>query len=207
MFAPNVIWRGVVYALLMAFGKLLTGIWLLRIGFFSYFASTGKRLHRLAEQRLYARLKPSPKDQPVELRCTTRNPPTGADPRPSPNTHKDNPSEPPDLAATVPSPTPTPAPRPSNDATPATAPRSVYPGLILGSAMVARGEIGYLIASLAQSSGLLDAETFLVVVWAISLCTFVGPLATGLLIRRVKRLQAGAGAARVADPLGSWGSI
>lgn len=59
--------------------------------------------------------------------------------------------------------------------------------LLVGSAMVARGEIGFLIASLSQSSGTLVFKTrngtntqtagedvFLVIVWAVVLCTIIG---------------------------------
>jgi hypothetical protein len=80
--------------------------------------------------------------------------------------------------------------------------------------MVARGEIGYLIASLAESNGIFgeaaegsSSETYLIVVWAISLCTLVGPVCVGTLVKRVKALQkerngAGPGGR---DPLGVWG--
>lgn len=76
--------------------------------------------------------------------------------------------------------------------------------LLVGFAMVARGEIGFLIASLSQSSGTLvlkrqglvaerngngDAGTsgedvFLVIIWAVVLCTIVGPVAVGMIVRR-----------------------
>jgi hypothetical protein len=82
--------------------------------------------------------------------------------------------------------------------------------------MVARGEIGYLIASLAESNGIFgvaaegsSSETYLIVVWAISLCTLVGPVCVGTLVKRVKALQkerngAGRGGSG-RDPLGVWG--
>ena len=72
--------------------------------------------------------------------------------------------------------------------------RSFYPAAILGSAMVARGEIGFLVSSLAASNGIFDAtensaDVFLIVTWAIVLCTILGPLAVGLLLRRLRALQ------------------
>ncbi|KAK5017925.1 hypothetical protein LTR39_001275 [Cryomyces antarcticus] len=85
-------------------------------------------------------------------------------------------------------------------------PRSLYPAAILGSAMVARGEVGFLISSTAQSNGVLGSEVFLVATWAIVLCTILGPISVGLLVGRVKRLQK-----KVADmggrddALGIWG--
>lgn len=88
--------------------------------------------------------------------------------------------------------------------------------------MVARGEIGFLISALAASNGIfgakdatsepgssnLESDLYLIVTWAILLCTVVGPLALGFLARRVKRLQAErakSGTAGGEDPLGIWG--
>jgi hypothetical protein len=92
--------------------------------------------------------------------------------------------------------------------------KSLYPPFILGLAMVARGEVGYLIASIAESQGIFSSvsssdgssDIYLVVIWAISLCTLVGPIMVGTLVRRVKKLQqsreiSGSGS----DPLGVWG--
>ena len=84
---------------------------------------------------------------------------------------------------------------------------------MLGSAMVARGEIGFLISSLAESNGIFgttqggeSSDIFLVATWAILLCTIVGPISIGTMVNRVRRLQK----ARVSDtakpdPLGGWG--
>lgn len=83
--------------------------------------------------------------------------------------------------------------------------------LIVAFAMVARGEIGYLIASLSQSSGTLRFQhrdgtgieekndgIFLVIIWAVTLCTIAGPVSVGILVRRLK--------ARLSDPaaLNGW---
>jgi hypothetical protein len=82
--------------------------------------------------------------------------------------------------------------------------------------MVARGEIGFLISAMAESQGVfrrpdennLEAsELFLIVTWAIFLCTILGPLCTGLIVRRIKKLtkasEASRGGAR--NVLGVWG--
>jgi hypothetical protein len=82
--------------------------------------------------------------------------------------------------------------------------------------MVARGEIGFLISSTANSTGLFsegpsgeDSDIsliFLAVTWAIFLCTIIGPVTTGLLVKRVKRLQRGERSVNEKrDPLGKWG--
>ena len=83
--------------------------------------------------------------------------------------------------------------------------------------MMARGEIGFLIAALAESKGIFasrdetpaevdgGSSIYLVVTWAVVLCTVIGPVSVGLLVRRVKKLQRqrrelGGGE----DPLGIW---
>ncbi|KAJ1326153.1 cation:proton antiporter [Microdochium nivale] len=121
-------------------------------------------------------------------------------------------------------------------------PVSLYPAAIISSAMTARGEIGFLISAVAESKGIFSSpqaravagpppsssaggepsEMFLVATWAIVLCTIVGPLVLGILVRRVKRLEAqrrggGSGEGSAADGrpaaadrhqdyvLGAWG--
>ena len=71
--------------------------------------------------------------------------------------------------------------------------------------MVARGEIGFLIASVGEEKGVFVAATaptiekdtevvvseiYLVVIWAIMLCTIVGPIAVGILVRRMNSFPA-----------------
>lgn len=95
-------------------------------------------------------------------------------------------------------------------------PKSLYPAAILGCAMTARGEIGFLISSIAESNKIFakssdkesSSEIFLVVTWAIVLCTIIGPLAVGLIVNRVNKLQRGVekeGRVVSADVLGAWG--
>jgi hypothetical protein len=100
-------------------------------------------------------------------------------------------------------------------------PKSLYPASILGSAMVARGEIGFLVSAIAQSNGIFSSirpdsssagavqDLFLIVTWAIVLCTVIGPFTVGLIVRRVRRLQKQRkGSVQrngQADPLGIWG--
>lgn len=83
--------------------------------------------------------------------------------------------------------------------------------------MTARGEIGFLISSVAESKKIFsstqtdsgkNSEIFLVVTWAIMLCTIIGPLSLGLIVRRVRQLQQGAekdGRLVRKDVLGVWG--
>ncbi|PSR72888.1 hypothetical protein PHLCEN_2v11255 [Hermanssonia centrifuga] len=72
--------------------------------------------------------------------------------------------------------------------------RAAFPSsAFMGIAMVARGEIGLLIAQIARidsgsssanNRGLLGDEAFLVCIWAILLCTLIGPVGLGFVIRR-----------------------
>ncbi|WWD16245.1 hypothetical protein CI109_100671 [Kwoniella shandongensis] len=58
--------------------------------------------------------------------------------------------------------------------------------LFLGSAMIARGEIGLLISQIAYNTEnpLLTEDEFLIVNWGIILCTIVGPLGVGWMVKR-----------------------
>lgn len=171
MFTGSIIWRGLVYSILMALGKLICGLWLLRL--------------------------PNPVEKLQVLVRIVRG-------------KIENPRKP---AA--------PAGRslaPARSAEPSK-PLSVYPGLILGSAMVARGEIGYLISSLAEADGVFQqsevsssgepSELFLITTWAITLCTIVGPVTMGYLVERVRKLEKTASGANLqgqrANVLGVWG--
>ena len=100
-------------------------------------------------------------------------------------------------------------------------PISLYPGLILGCAMTSRGEIGYLISSLAEGQGVFSngsakraatdepSEIFLIVTWAITLCTVLGPVSMGFLVDRVRKLEGKASERSAGEDrsnvLGSWG--
>ena len=67
---------------------------------------------------------------------------------------------------------------------------SVPAAVFMGVAMVSRGEIGLLIAQLARGNGsggeerLLGGEAFSVCIWAILVCTLIGPIGTGIVVGR-----------------------
>lgn len=66
--------------------------------------------------------------------------------------------------------------------------------------MVARGEIGFLISSITESEGVFGAdkdsqtgaasELFLIVSWAIFLCTVIAPISVGLCVRQIQSKMA-----------------
>jgi hypothetical protein len=174
MFRGAVVWRGIVYASLMAVGKLFCGLWVLRFDI-NYRCGIWRR----------------DKNGKLEKEKRTKTVPTYTAVKAEQNQSS--------------------VPRP----------KSLYPAFILGSAMIARGEIGFLVSAIAQSNGIFDRahhdpasdgssqDLFLIVTWAIVLCTVIGPVGVGSIVRRVRRLQIQrndvAGNSGQADPLGIWG--
>lgn len=188
LFNPVTLWRGLVYALLMALAKFMTGVWLLRVSPPRFVAGPFEKL------RLMKKLGWSSTAAPAPVCTTSDKQPTATSS--SDEGHPQIPVEPPQK------------------------PRSLYPPAILGLAMVARGEIGFLIASVAEARGIFSlpsdqssehgiesSELYLIVIWATVLCTVLGPVAVGLCVRRVKALEreriekGGAGT----GVLGAWG--
>ncbi|GKT56506.1 sodium/hydrogen exchanger family protein [Colletotrichum tofieldiae] len=213
MFSGHIVWRGVVYTILMVASKMLCGVWLLS------FASPLQTVQRAAKKISGAGKKQSkklapgaqcagpgkdapPADREIQLQRDQRQlerdgqagdvPLQPLNPQQAGNTPK-NASPEPEM------------------------PVSVYPACILGFAMVARGEIGYLISALAESTGIFSggsdspdqpSEMFLIVTWAITLCTIIGPICVGLLVNRVKRLETQSGKGTNGgrrNVLGAWG--
>ncbi|KAI4718203.1 Sodium/hydrogen exchanger [Aureobasidium sp. EXF-10727] len=175
MFRGAIVWRGLVYTMLMILGKLACGLVLVR------FTSTSAKVQLPDGQQTTETAGPNE-------RASNQS---GTQPQtPSANSKRKRQS-------------PRKLPKP----------QSLYPSLMLGSAMVARGEIGFLISSLAESNGVFgtvegsgSSDIFLVATWAILLCTIIGPVSIGLMVKRVRRLQkARAANTAKADPLGGWG--
>ncbi|KAL4736643.1 Sodium/hydrogen exchanger family-domain-containing protein [Aspergillus similis] len=225
MFQGSVVWRGFVYAVLMTFGKMCTGLWLVRASLLSGL-TTFVRILKASLSYATSCLRRRPKSpnekppqgqrakdsEPVQDRDGTpqepsnnQSVPVGSDnQKPGESITNTNSDRPPQRE--------TDQRAPSVSSLPPK-PKSLYPASILSLAMVARGEIGYLIASLAESNGIFgknsqgSSETYLVVVWAISLCTLIGPISVGTLVKRVKTLQRQRENSNTggADPLGVWG--
>jgi Kef-type K+ transport system membrane component KefB len=145
MFQGSIVWKGIVYSILMTLGKGLVSI----VIYFDYFI------------KWFITRKPSP---PRRTASTT----TRADPQPTQQTTSKRP------------------------------PHAI--ALLVGFAMISRGEIGFLIASLSQSSGTLTLrqrngvgssssgeEIFLVIVWAVVICTIAGPIGVGIIVRKLRK--------------------
>lgn len=187
MFRGSVVWRGIVYTILMAAEKLVCGLWLVRFPLAPLKDSLG---------RVLAGLRLSSIPHIWGKKGSRINRPRAENEQ---GGHQD----------TV---TPT-----TRHTAPASKPASLHPPVILACAMTARGEIGFLISSVAESNGVFSSgqpergstsDMFLIVTWAIVLCTIFGPLGVGLSVRRVKRLEAKKNSEREGtgrDVLGVWG--
>ncbi|KAH7107268.1 Cation/H+ exchanger [Auriculariales sp. MPI-PUGE-AT-0066] len=192
MFTGPVLWRGIVYSVLMVLGKVACGVWLIRL-------PTRLRVPQRADAVAPAAV------PPTEERS---------------NTASINHSQPAcETTAKKPD-----AVHATADTAASRRSRSLYPAVILGCAMVARGEIGFLVSALAASKGIfgrpsidaggeptsanIESDIFLVVTWAIVICTMVGPIAVGIMVRRVRWLEATKAANSIdgsVNVLGEWG--
>lgn len=154
MFSGSIVWKGIVYAILMTFAKGLVGI----VIYFEHFTQWWRTKKPLNKKKNQSDNRPQSQPAPV--------------------LPQDNPE-----AQTLPD-----------------TPHVI--AMLVGLAMISRGEIGFLIASLSQSSGTLTLEAmggtgtqssgeeiFLVIVWAVVICTIVGPIGVGILIRRLRQPQ------------------
>lgn len=213
MFSGPIVWRGIVYTILMMVSKLLCGVWLLS------FASPLQSARKLAK-KISGVGKNQSKILAPGAQCAvpaTGRPESNAEPGPQ---QDQQPTEQEAQAGDISLQAlnaPEPQVAPPNASAEPEMPISVYPACILGLAMVARGEIGYLISALAESTGIFSggsgapdrpSEIFLIVTWAITLCTIIGPVCVGLFVTRVKLLElrrvkaSGEGRRNV---LGAWG--
>ncbi|KAF2488601.1 Sodium/hydrogen exchanger [Lophium mytilinum] len=184
LFAGRILWRGIVYTILMIIAKMACGLWLVRIPWPALIRNN------LRSVKLKSRLPSLPHLWGKREKSTTTTPPPPTPVVPSPQSA---------TSLSVP-------PIPPK-------PLSLYPPAILSLAMVARGEIGFLVSGLAESKGVFsptslpqDAPTdiFLITTLAIFLCTLISPLCVGLLVRRVKRLE-GRRDRGATSVLGVWG--
>lgn len=206
MFDGSVVWRGIVYTVLMMVGKFLCGIWLLRMSVASFLPAKFLpfvKHPRLQMEHFWGRAHKKPKAPRGSNSAQTSSTQANKSQEASPSSQ---------ASQEVVGQTTTAHSDPAG-----AKPRSVYPATILGCAMTARGEIGFLISSIAESKKVFSStqandgkssEIFLIVTWAIMLCTIIGPLSLGLTVRRVKQLQHGVqkqGRVIQKDVLGVWG--
>ncbi|KAK9452647.1 Sodium/hydrogen exchanger family-domain-containing protein [Dipodascopsis uninucleata] len=164
MFEGTILWKGFVYFILMTLAKMFTGLWLLDPGL-SEFLENPKKSFLIWFTKWYCAfriLAGSPNMLIQRARDTVE---MGRYLSYSGASDLRNNSKALSNAAII------------------------YPSLLLSTAMVARGEIGLLVASVAMSSGIFDnnEDIFLIVIWSILLCTIVAPICVGYLIARIKK--------------------
>ncbi|KAG6878143.1 hypothetical protein C0993_011561 [Termitomyces sp. T159_Od127] len=112
MFSARVVWQGLLYTVLMASAKFMTGAWLL-----------------LSKESFASKASPDNANPVLEITRTKA-------------------------------------------------------ALLVGFAMMARGEVAFLIASIAQSAGIFaNSEIYMVIIWAAMLCTVIGPIGTGIVVK------------------------
>ena len=192
MFSGSAVWRGFLYTMLMVIGKLACGLWLVRLGMpnlpacllprFTHSAPKGSNATALSPSKRTEN-EADPGEVDVKMQPAPQQVSSAANVGANSN-------------------------QAHQTASPAK-PFSIYPGAIVGCAMVARGEIGFLISSLAETNGIYGEEAngllFLTVTWAILLCTILGPVCVGLIVKRLRALSRGMEGKEGRDMLGVWG--
>ncbi|KAI1346967.1 Sodium/hydrogen exchanger family-domain-containing protein [Xylaria sp. FL0043] len=184
LFVGKIVWRGISYSILMVLGKLVCGLWLVRFP-----------ISRRGRQKSLSPPITFQLEQMLSrIRSWSLSPvngpqqPTASQPSESPSTQ---------TAPMEPSHSHGPgsnhsAPSPSLNCEVATPPKplSLYPVAVMGCA---------------------TSELFLIVTWAIFLCTILSPLYARLLVRHIKRLEKASESSRggASSVLGAWdvGSI
>lgn len=219
MFTGRVIWRGLVYTILMVFAKVICGLWLVRFASMPRAKDISNGLSSVsgfAKSWFKSNGAANKKSPPIDSTSTTnQHSQDGVMRQSSTSLHGSSAIGPnrdvPNGGSSTPNSRP--AANTTRKRTALPKPKSLYPAAILGSAMVSRGEIGFLISSVAEADEVFgeggNTEEFLVVTWAILLCTLIGPITVGLLVKRVKRLQQAERqkADGQEDPLGIWGVL
>ncbi|KAI1118627.1 Sodium/hydrogen exchanger [Nemania sp. NC0429] len=220
LFKGEVVWRGIIYSILMIIGKLVCGLWLVRFSLSLSGAPrraasfTASRYSRIVSKiRSWSFRSRGPRSTVAHERRSPENPSTQMIPMGASTSQPAPPSELNPTESTAPS-----SAVLTSRSTLATPPKplSLYPAAVMGCAMVSRGEIGFLISSMAESQGIFRrpdedpsraSELFLVVTWAIFVCTILGPVFTGLLVKRIKKLERATEASRggARNVLGVWG--
>ncbi|KAI0637600.1 hypothetical protein C8Q77DRAFT_1214666 [Trametes polyzona] len=202
LWRPTMIWRGIVYSILMCVAKLAVGVPILLYGpYLYYWPSISARIR----QRVRASLHKVRAGLLFPFRSCRSRDTAPADEERFPRSSTLVAPEPglQDKLEAPDAPTPPPpisrvsiaAPRDGKIPLTHRASTSIPAAAFIGAAMVARGEIGLLIAQLARGgsehapapggeAGVLSEEPFLLCIWAILLCTLVGPIALGYFVRR-----------------------
>lgn len=204
LFHGSVVWRGMVYTVLMVLGKCATGVWLYALPalnkLISKFRKPSSQSNGKTQSEKTAMQNPAkpihPSTQLYPASEATSNPLTSADAAIQSISRLDQR----DTISTLLT------DKEVQDgilATIATPQRTLYAALLLSFAMTIRGEIGFLIAAVGQSIDILAPEdVYLVVIWAVIMCTLLGSIGVGIMVNIIKKASAREeGATRL---LGIW---
>ena len=213
MFHGPIVWRGVAYAMLMVVGKILCGAWLVRfhIDWKSHFLTLVKLLvpERLSMPFGKSRATVKPDSEVNSGKANLEEEQRSQSRLPAAEPMREG-----EVVAFYKPKLPDRDEGTAGLSEATKAPRSLYPAAILGSAMVARGEIGFLVSSIAAGKGIFNSkaqiDVFLIVTWAIVLCTVIGPISVGVLVRTLRKIEtetndAEGEQAGIWDALGPWG--
>ncbi|GAA5882769.1 hypothetical protein JCM1840_002356 [Sporobolomyces johnsonii] len=181
LWTGRVAWRGIVYALLMALGKVLAGAPILAVDLLR--SDGGASRARAGEGR--SRAEGAGAEGTAAAPSNTDAEKAASPPR-SISPARDGPA------------------RVRDGSLGSKLSESLPAAGFLGLALIARGEIGILVLQVAynsssgSSSPVLSTEPYLVAIWAVAVCTIVGPVAFSALVRG----RWGRGIAR-----GPWGVV
>uniref|UniRef100_V5EUC9 Cation/H+ exchanger transmembrane domain-containing protein n=1 Tax=Kalmanozyma brasiliensis (strain GHG001) TaxID=1365824 RepID=V5EUC9_KALBG len=151
MFEGKTVWRGVIFAGLMAFAKVCAGGWIYVADWLEQkMEDRAGRADRRKQKQLADTRQAVTQDGSIEMQGEASN----------------------EEGSII-------------RAAEAAAPKQpVWPAaLFLGTALMSRGEIGFLIINLASQEGLVNEQAFNVATWAIVLNTLAGPMSIGILMR------------------------
>lgn len=150
MFEGKTVWRGVIFAGLMAFAKVCAGGWIHVADWLEQqVEDRAERAERRKQKQVTNTQQPAGQDGSIEMQGEATNE-DGSVVRAT------------EVAASK---------------------QPVWPAaLFLGTALMSRGEIGFLIINLASQEGLVNEQAFNVATWAIVLNTLAGPMSIGILM-------------------------
>ncbi|KAI0759717.1 hypothetical protein BD413DRAFT_595561 [Trametes elegans] len=198
LWRPTVIWRGIVYSILMCLAKLAVGVPILLYGPYLEYGPSFRQAMKSGVVSAFSAIGstlPSPLRPRKSADASPEEPPGVAEEtqtKGKTNEVRFSHAQTPDPERGEPErESPVPAAQP--ELSPYSIRASIPAASFIGAAMVARGEIGLLIAQLARGgsedtpgseAGVLSEEPFLLCIWAIFLCTLVGPMALGFAVRK-----------------------
>jgi hypothetical protein len=189
LFTSQSVWRGVIYAILMCVGKFASGMWIILL-------PIAQTLSRQDANSVNNRVSSASSQWRCMFpACSGRE---HSNPAPD-NEIISNASQPRgDNAAKD----ELPGPRPMSPLR--ILRRNFRSSLLLGFAMTTRGEIGFMIAAIAESTGTLAPdELYYVVLWGLVICTLLGPICFGTLVRRMAKVEISGSE----ELLGDWGRV